>query len=1190
MRKEEGASKFLPPVDGIIVPDNATTQEALKIHRMASEHGRTTSASVGGGHSITLPARPEGQLEFYQSSAQRFTQSVSNAMSASEHAARSGFRVEAGGSPSAQRAREKAYWDPTRSPTLWMIPFNIQTDPEQYKRLYQWTQFFYATHYLFPTLVDIYARFPLVGFEHQCKDPYIQKFFDHLFLEELDYMQFLLDMNTQYWAVGEVLPMADWSDDLGCWVADELMSPVHCRIECFDKGTKIKLADSSVKNIEDMRVGDYAITHTGQKQRVTECLKRNTIKEIFEIRPEGYTKPMRLTANHPVFAVKRNDVMCPAAPTQPCWPDVECTRAREYTRKDGTVGISKELKECPEISWDFQWIFAKDLEAGDYVFTPVDMEVNEEFSSSITPEWARLMGYYASEGCLEKNTKKGGDKIIGLSVANTDSWIVEDVCHLAKTIRGKDSAVKKIKIQHEGDKQCYSVKIWDTELARKFKEHCGEYSRGKKLSPEFMQASPELQLQFLEAYINGDGHVSNHTGSGNRISIATVSEAMAHQLLSICHRNGMAASLYERDVKPGLSSRVANKNQACHLYEVWISLSEAHDKINGLCPSKQSRIIRPRRIIRRRRFWNGGIIQKIASVERLPFDDYVYNLEVEGDHSYVADNVAVHNCYPILGQRRIIFEPPTYLQEIATKGRPFVEFQTLTQSLNDDIVKAIKAGHGFELSSDRVTQLKRGPRWAPRGEPLLMRILRHMMVEEKLFRAYHAITERMITPLILAKLGDAGITMPDGFPYMPMQEDINHLQRTIEEAMDSDYKVLSTHFAVNIEPVLGFEVMPKLGEEFAAIEEKMCLIFGIPMDLLKGGGSAPFASTALSADILSQNLAHNQEMLKQFLYKKRYEQVARAHEFYDYNLKGGRREIVYERIQTLDDEGNLVIREVPKLLIPDVHLASMNLRDEATQRQFLTELRQMGVPISDGAMMVGIDYDFDDETDKIKTELIARELAKAETVREMEKAFRQHGIPIDKEYIAQVVAEKFGGAVPDSMFGEAGGLGGDIGQPPPDMMFDEEMGGAPRIKNRPDISDEMRGQTSPEQIATPEAPETSPGGGATAPMGAPPAGGGGGEGGAGVVGAAIYVDKDGNEVVRKTFDETRKADRADDRLKALTVINSIAQSANLTDEDRELVKQKLAELAENRKKREEKKGEENSKDTQDNDDEDASLE
>lgn len=781
MAEEQGESRYLPPIDGIIIPDNATTQEAMKIHRMASEHGKTGSYDVGTGHNITLPARPIGQQEFYSQSASRFIQNASSAMAASENAVRSGFRREAGTGPVAQRAREKAYWDPTRSPTLWMIPFNIQTDPEQYKRLYQWTQFFYATHYLFPTLVDIYARFPLVGFEHQCKDPYIQKFFDHLFLEELDYLQFLLDLNTEFWKVGEVLPMADWSDDLGCWVADELMSPIHVRVEV----------------------------------------------------------------------------------------------------------------------------------------------------------------------------------------------------------------------------------------------------------------------------------------------------------------------------------------------------------------------------------------------------------------------------YPILGQRRFIFEPPSYLQEIATKGRPYVEFQVLTQSLNDDILKAIQAGHGFELSADRVTQLKRGPRWAPRGEPLLMRILRHMMIEEKLFRAYHAITERMITPLILAKLGDASITMPDGFPYMPMQEDIDHLQRTLEEAMDSDYKVLSTHFAVNIEAVLGFEVMPKLGEEFAAIEEKMCMIFGIPLDLLKGGGSAPFASTALSADILSQNLAHNQEMLKQFLYKKRYEPVARAHEFYDYNLKGGRREIIYERIQTLDEEGELVIREVPKLLIPDVHLASMNLRDEATQRQFLTELRQMGVPISDGAMMVGIDYSLDDETDKIKTELIERELAKAETIREMEKAFKEHGIPIDKEYIAKVVATKFGGEVPESMFGDMEQPEGDIGGgPPPDMMNDEEMGGAPRIKNRPDISDEMRDKATPEQIAAPEAPETAPGGGAGAAP-APAGGGGGGApagGGAGVAGAAIYVDKEGNEVVRKTFDETRKADRADDNLKSLTVINTIAKSAQLTDEDMELVKEKLAELEESRKKREAEKNGETGEDNESDDEGDAPLE
>jgi hypothetical protein len=44
------------------------------------------------------------------------------------------------------------------------------------------------------------------------------------------------------------------------------------------------------------------------------------------------------------------------------------------------------------------------------------------------------------------------------------------------------------------------------------------------------------------------------------------------------------------------------------------------------------------------KFHNNYLIGKIRSIEKQEFNDYVYNLEVEDDHSYTANGNIVHNC------------------------------------------------------------------------------------------------------------------------------------------------------------------------------------------------------------------------------------------------------------------------------------------------------------------------------------------------------------------------------------------------------------------------------------------------------------------------------------------------------------------------------------------------------------------
>ena len=622
-----------------------------------AEEGRVTKSF---GSRIIIPdsiMTKEATQQFHSSGQEKKTFTGLRAKAGSN--LRKGLVKQAGMSAETMRAREKYYWDPTVTPTLIGIPYNIQESKADFDRLQKWMNFYYSTHYLFPALIDIYARFPLIGFEHSCKDTEVKDFFDDVFIEDLDYTNFLIDLNCEYWKTGEAWAIADWSDTLGCWVDDQLIAPVNMEVEVF----------------------------------------------------------------------------------------------------------------------------------------------------------------------------------------------------------------------------------------------------------------------------------------------------------------------------------------------------------------------------------------------------------------------------PLNKIRRFYFDPPKYLRNIVETRDPLGEYQILEKNM-PELITAIRLGDRVLINDPSLTQLKYGgSRWTARGEPIMMRGLRQLMIEEKLNRAQNAICDRLISPLILALLGKEGME-PDGQPWIPSQPDIDEMQRALEDAMDSDYRLMVSHFGLSIENVLGYEAMPKLKQDYDDIEEKICLIFGINPEILKGGGNRPYASTALSADFLSQRLKANQQMIKRFVIEKRYKEVSRAQGFWDYEIKGGRAIPITEYVLKYDEEGNEKVIERKKPLIPEIHLQTMNLRDEAQQRDFLRSLREMGVPIANQTMMIGIDFDLDDEVNKISDEIIKKEKSKDYLRQQLEATFKEEGLPVDKVYISKLVDQAIpsgaGLTTPDSFTDVDRVMG-------PDMM--EGDFGEPMPKTRPDISDEMKGKELPEQlideteVTPPELPE-----------------------------------------------------------------------------------------------------------------------
>ena len=428
-----------------------------------------------------------------------------------------------------------------------------------------------------------------------------------------------------------------------------------------------------------------------------------------------------------------------------------------------------------------------------------------------------------------------------------------------------------------------------------------------------------------------------------------------------------------------------------------------------------------------REYWTIGEAFPLAS-----FNEHLGTWERE--ELINPEDVIIEN-YPLLGSKQMKIVPPEYLKRLARTKQPNDEYKMLVEHYGD-LIPFLQRSEAFPVSDVLMKQIafKANP-WDDHGTPILLRGLRTLIHEEKLLASQDAIAERLYSPLILAKLGATDLGDGQG-PWIPGPEELEQFRDDMDLALSSDFRLLVHHFALDVQNVFGREQMPDLWNDFDRIERRLMQVFGINPALLGGGvNSQPYASSALQAEFMNQMLRTYQDYLKQH-YRQRAMIIAEAHEHYDYEKKGSTRIPLYEEVVIPDPEAKegFRIEKRPKLLIPEMEMAVLDMRDEATERQFLQTLRSMGVPIPDDSLMVGISSTFKESLDRFQKEMTTKTVAAQEAKMESYKILKTKGLPIPPSLLEEIQlmgAEEGGG-----MMGPAGGLGGasmPMGAPAPDL-------------------------------------------------------------------------------------------------------------------------------------------------------------
>jgi len=219
----------------------------------------------------------------------------------------------------------------------------------------------------------------------------------------------------------------------------------------------------------------------------------------------------------------------------------------------------------------------------------------------------------------------------------------------------------------------------------------------------------------LKHCINGDG---SGEGESRGYILEMKSQALIQQFLFMSWRLGLNPTYRENGVIPRYTecemvdgfevfTEPSTGKKSRPGYGLWFSVRDSM-VLNGVCGHTDERIASRQEKAYSHVFGSDEgrwLVEKIATIEDVPVGAFVYNLEVEGDNSYVAEGVVVHNCEHIqiseLSKGKIVdavIRPVLHKNDIGEENVYFVDILIATDRSHIGLVKDVESGRLNTLS------------------------------------------------------------------------------------------------------------------------------------------------------------------------------------------------------------------------------------------------------------------------------------------------------------------------------------------------------------------------------------------------------------------------------------------------------------------------------------------------------------
>lgn len=364
---------------------------------------------------------------------------------------------------------------------------------------------------------------------------------------------------------------------------------------CFPAGTRIRMADGTQKPIEQMRLLDTVLTAEGNVGLVTMLFAKEA-KELVTVDLWGH-KHLRATGEHPVLTkrgyVKASELIAG-----------DFVRVPKYAPQKCTAVITSNHVHAGRVYVEPRQVRSK--RSGSVQGRATATIVESEFPDviSLTPEFGRVIGLFLAEGCTGKN------RVTWTFGGHERTTLVDELCGLLKQL----GASPRIQVRN-ARASVVKVHIDSKQWAELFESLCSTGSGAKRMHADITSGPMEFLEGVLSGWLDGDGYDRRGMRQG-----VTVSHDLALNMFDIANALGKCPAI--STCQPKVSHNVKFRRRRWDVTMAEETGKDAHCR-------EQDELAT----------W-----RKVREVRTESFTGYVYNFEVAGDNSYVAESIGVHNC------------------------------------------------------------------------------------------------------------------------------------------------------------------------------------------------------------------------------------------------------------------------------------------------------------------------------------------------------------------------------------------------------------------------------------------------------------------------------------------------------------------------------------------------------------------
>lgn len=350
---------------------------------------------------------------------------------------------------------------------------------------------------------------------------------------------------------------------------------------CFPAGTLV-LTEHGYENIENLKVGDRVFTHKGNWKQISAVGYKLSQTVILK----GNHYGLEATPNHPFYSAEvleenGQKVLCNKGE----WTAAERMDGKRWAVPNEISGLA-----IPGIS---------------------RQNAKQNNPPEISVDLMYFLGRWLGDGWLRDGQRAGRPK------GQTFSQIVicanrEESEYLEKKIRNVFPNVRK-----SVERTVNKFIISNQTLCKWIRENFGVKAHGKSIPGWAYCMRESLRMALLQGYLDSDGY----RFSQNTWKATTVSKKLAHGIRLLAETLGYSGTVHFSDTPRTTVIEGRNVNQR-PMYQIVITKSQ-----------------------RKLHIIDGPFNWYICkSVEQATGHKVVYNITVEGDHSYIVEGFVVHNC------------------------------------------------------------------------------------------------------------------------------------------------------------------------------------------------------------------------------------------------------------------------------------------------------------------------------------------------------------------------------------------------------------------------------------------------------------------------------------------------------------------------------------------------------------------